>query len=295
MGSVCTIRQAWQWASSFLQEKGTASPEFEAELLVRRCLEVDRARFFTMWNQPWPAEVQEQLSGWLERRAQGEPIQYILGDQEFYGRLFQVNPSVLIPRPETEILVETVLQEAEKEWGDQPLHVVDVGTGSGAIAVTLAAERPHWEVTAIDVSKEALNMARQNARQHQVEERIMWIHGEYLTPLLQGKAPLDILVSNPPYIPSAEVHGLEKQVSQFEPRLALDGGEDGLDPYRVLTNQLAQWNQPVQLVCFEIGADQGKAVSTLVANIAGQGEVSVRKDLAGLDRVVAGWIRRKER
>ncbi|SEM80357.1 peptide chain release factor N(5)-glutamine methyltransferase [Lihuaxuella thermophila] len=292
MESIGTIREAYQWASSFLQDGGISSPEFEAELLIRRSLGVDRTRFFTMWKEPWPAELTPRLRQWIQRRVQGEPLQYIFGDQEFYGRTFEVNPSVLIPRPETELLVETVLREADKEWGDQPLHVVDVGTGSGAIAVTLAVERPRWRVTAIDISRSALQTARRNAARHGVEERMEWIHGEYLTPLLGTASAPDILVSNPPYIPSGQVPKLEKQVSQFEPRLALDGGEDGLDPYRVLTKQLAEWDgKRVRLVCFEIGADQGPEVSNLVRNISREVSVSVRQDLAGRDRIVVGWIR----
>lgn len=292
MESLSTIREAYQWASSFLREGGNPSPEFEAELLIRRSLGVDRTRFFTMWKEPWPAELTPRLRQWIQRRMQGEPLQYIFGDQEFYGRIFEVNPSVLIPRPETELLVETVLREADKEWGDKPLRVVDVGTGSGAIAVTLAVERPRWHVTAIEISQAALQTARRNAARHGVEERMEWIHGEYLTPLIGRKSPPDILVSNPPYIPSALVPKLEKQVSQFEPRLALDGGEDGLNPYQVLTKQLAEWNgKGVRLVCFEIGADQGREVSSLVRKISGDVSVSVRRDLAGRDRIVVGWIR----
>ncbi len=292
MKSSATIREAYQWASSFLREMGNSSPEFEAELLIRRLLGADRTRFFTMWREPWPEELTPCLQQWIQRRMQGEPIQYIVGDQEFYGRVFEVNPSVLIPRPETELLVETVLREADKEWKDKPLRVVDVGTGSGVIAVTLAAERPHWHVTAIDISKAALQTAKKNAARHGVEERIEWICGEYLTPLMKSAPPPDIVVSNPPYIPSGDIPHLEEQVSRFEPRLALDGGEDGLNPYRVLTRQLAKWNgKKVRLVCFEIGADQGREVSAMVQKISGDVNVSVRRDLAGRNRIIVGWIR----
>ncbi|MBA4541853.1 MULTISPECIES: peptide chain release factor N(5)-glutamine methyltransferase [Thermoactinomyces] len=283
------VREAFQRASSFLRGAGVESPEFEAELLLRRFLGVDRARFFLLFRDPWQEEWTAPFQNWLNRRAAGEPLQYIIGDQEFYGRLFQVNPSVLIPRPETEGLVETVLEEAERFLGKRALHVVDVGTGSGAIAITLALEKPEWQVTAIDLSSEALATAKDNAHRHGVKEKITWIHGSYLTPLLPDLPTIDVLVSNPPYIPSAVIPALEKQVQAFEPRLALDGGEDGLEPYRVLTEQFGKWSGK-RLVCFEIGADQGGEVAGLVKKISGAERVEIRQDLAGRDRVVIGFI-----
>jgi release factor glutamine methyltransferase len=287
-----TIREAYLWASSFLQHHDISSYEFEAEWMLRRLLDVDRARFFMIWNEPLVHEAQLRLREWLKRRSQGEPLQYIFGDQEFYGRLFQVNPSVLIPRPETELLVEKVMQEAEMIWGDQPIHVVDVGTGSGAIAVTLACEKPNWSVTAIDISAEALQVARTNARLHGVEEKIRWIHGEYLNPLLEEKAPIQILVSNPPYIPTDVIPTLEKQVALYEPHLALDGGVDGLTPYRVLTWQFAQWSHTPRLACFEIGTEQGEAVANLVKAMADDVDVSVDLDWSGHQRIVIGRVKK---
>ncbi|TCS95574.1 peptide chain release factor N(5)-glutamine methyltransferase [Hazenella coriacea] len=282
------IREAYQQASSFLAQKGIDSPTFEAELLMRRLLQIDRTHFFMKLDEPFPVELQSRWDEWLQRRGVGEPIQYILGDQEFFGRLFEVNPSVLIPRPETEILIETVLTTADQLWSQEPLHVVDVGTGSGAIAVTLAAERPHWKVTAIDISLSALEIAQKNATKHGVREQITWIHGEYLHPL-STNTPVDICVSNPPYIPTDVVPTLEKQVAQYEPLLALDGGVDGLEPYRVLTKQLAQWKAKKQLICFEIGSEQGQAVSSWVSQISLEMTVQVKQDLAGRDRVVVGY------
>jgi release factor glutamine methyltransferase len=244
-----TIREAYQRASSFLRTAGVASPEFEAEWMLKRLLKVDRSRFFLLLPEPWPDSLNASLEDWLGRRASGEPLQYIIGDQEFYGRTFQVNPSVLIPRPETEVLVETIMVESEPFLGNGPLRVVDVGTGSGAIAVTLALEKPHWKLTAMDLSEEALKTAKANATRYGVANRVTWLHGSYLDPLLPTKPPIDILVSNPPYIPSEVVDTLEKQVKEFEPRLALDGGEDGLEPYRVLTRQFSAWSGK-RLICF---------------------------------------------
>ena len=290
-----TIREAWQEASSFLQQSGIiSSPLFEAEYLMRRILGVERALFFVKLAEPWPARFEPKLKEWLRRRSQGEPLQYIVGDQEFFGRVFEVEPGVLIPRPETELLVESVLKEGEKLCSNRPLHVVDVGTGSGAIAVTLALEKPHWRVTAVDISDKALSVAKRNARKFGVKEQIRWALGSYLKPLEKEYPPIDILVSNPPYIRSEEISRLEKTVSHYEPHLALDGGADGLAPYRQMTRQLSGWPQSPRLVAFEIGADQGKDVCDLVRKMPHITRAEVRKDLAGRDRMVLGWFHLKE-
>ncbi|RAL23330.1 peptide chain release factor N(5)-glutamine methyltransferase [Thermoflavimicrobium daqui] len=286
MDSSLTIRAAFQMAASFLRKHEVDSSNFEAEWMLRRLLGVDRTRFFMIWNNPIGSNEYEQLIKWLERRVQNEPLQYIFGDQMFFGREFKVTPAVLIPRPETELLVETVIEEAKGIWGELPLHVVDIGTGSGCIAITLALECPHWHVTAIDLSPQALEVAHFNARKHSVDSRVHFKQGEYLLPLIQSAASLDILVSNPPYIPSEVVPTLEKQVSQYEPHLALDGGADGLQPYRILTNQIEQLPERPQLIAFEIGSDQGTEVAEMVRRVAK--DVLVKPDFAGHDRIVIG-------
>ncbi|MGA8942640.1 MAG: peptide chain release factor N(5)-glutamine methyltransferase [Thermoactinomyces sp.] len=285
-----TVRKVWREASSFLQKNGIASPEFEAEYMMRRILGWDRAQFFARMQEPWQSALDLKLEEWFERRIQGEPLQYIVGDQAFFGRTFAVEPGVLIPRPETELLVEAVLQEGTAISANQPLHVVDVGTGSGVIAITLALEKPLWRITAIDLSRQALAVARRNARKFGVEERIFWIEGSYLQPLQQEYPPIDILVSNPPYIPAEEIGKLEKTVSRYEPRLALDGGPDGLNAYRTLVRQLDGWPVSQRLIAFEIGADQGDRVAGLLQGMKHVRRVEVRQDLAGRDRIVMGWF-----
>lgn len=285
-----TVRQMYQWASSFLREQGSAAPEFEAELLLRRFLGWERTQFFLGWDQWFPVERMDEWNTWLSRRANGEPIQYILGDQEFYGRRFSVNPAVLIPRPETELLVEHVMAEGRKLFGDQPITVVDVGTGSGCIAITLALECPHWQIIAVDLSEQAISVAKENAKHHGVMEKIKWLRGDLLTPLLEQKIPFSVLVSNPPYIPTAQIPRLEKQVAQFEPHLALDGGTDGLDPYRRMVDQLAVLPVEKRLVAFEIGDGQGKEVARLLLALPGVQKSEIRFDLAGRERFVIGWM-----
>lgn len=282
-----TIREAYQEASSFLAAAGIDSPRFEGELLVRESLGMDRTRFFVELDQPYPTACWKPLQQWLKRRADQEPIQYITGKQEFYGRMFQVNPAVLIPRPETELLIEQVLSEASK-WQGKPCRVVDVGTGSGVIAITLALMFPDWEVYAIDLSVDALNMAKQNAHAHGVQERIHWLEGAYLEPLLDSGIAVDMVVSNPPYIPSADVRELKEQVRDYEPELALDGGADGLEAYQEIIRQASQCERPPSLIAFEIGFHQREEVSDLLRQSFPAMEVSAFTDLAGLDRIVIG-------
>lgn len=282
-----TIQEAFRQASSFLRQAGINSANFEAEYLLRRLLELDRTQFFVQFPTPFPKELIEKYNEWLKRRQNHEPLQYIVGDQEFFGRSFQVTPAVLIPRPETEILVESVLQEAEKWCGKKELHVVDVGTGSGCISITIAKERPKWLVTAVDISQEALKVAKENAQRLQAEN-ITFLHGSYLEPVLDV---FDVFISNPPYISFAEMEELEKQVREYEPNLALAGGEDGLEPYRELVKQLKTKQFPRRmLIALEIGAQQGEAVSRLVKQLPGWVRSEIRPDLAGRDRVVLAWI-----
>ncbi|MBA4602943.1 peptide chain release factor N(5)-glutamine methyltransferase [Thermoactinomyces mirandus] len=283
-----TVREVWRKASSFLRQNGIDSPEFEAEYMMRRIIGLDRAHFFAGMQEDWPPALELRLDNWLKRRIQGEPLQYIVGDQAFFGRAFEVEPGVLIPRPETELLVEAVLEEGTMISADRPFHAVDVGTGSGVIAITLALEKPRWQITAIDLSAQALAVAERNARKYGVEDRILWFEGSFLEPLKREYSPIDILVSNPPYIPAGEIGMLEKTVSHYEPRLALDGGADGLDAYRAIVRQLSEWPARPRLIAFEIGADQGDEVARLFQGMENVVNIEVRQDLAGKDRIVIG-------
>jgi release factor glutamine methyltransferase len=287
---VGTIREALLWASSFLREAGMKDPQFEAELLLRHCLGMSRTRFLASLQEPIASEEVAQLAKLCQRRAAHEPIQYMFGVQEFYGREYEVAPGVLIPRPETEILIEQVLRFADRLWSaDSKLKVADIGTGSGAIALTLASERKHWQVTTVDLSPEALTIAKRNAERLGIAERVRFLQGDLMQPLLANGERLDILVSNPPYIPSADVEELDAEVRDYEPRLALDGGEDGLDCYRKLCQALPGVLQPQALVGFEVGIHQSQAVAELLKASNVIHGVEIIRDLAGIERVVIGW------
>ena len=215
----------------------------------------------------------------MERRVEGEPIQYITGVQEFYGLALAVTPAVLIPRPETELLVEAVLGRLPRAG---VLRVADVGTGSGAIAIALAWHLAEARVVAIDCSAEALVVARRNAAAHGVEERIEFVEGDLLGGLAAG-APLDAVVSNPPYIPEDDRAGLERQVREFEPGLALFAGQDGMAMYDRLLPQAWARLQPGGLLALEIGAGQREAVARRLGAWAG---VQFLEDLRGIPRTV---------
>jgi release factor glutamine methyltransferase len=284
-----TIREAYRQASSFLSDQGIQDSLFEVEWMLRELLGVDRASFFLMWDEILTDEQQTKWGTWVKRRGQHEPLQYIFGKANFYDRFFRVTPAVLIPRPETELLVKHVLQDADQFFGNIPLNVVEVGTGSGCIAITLQLERPDWKVTTIDLSEDALDVARQNASLYGVEDQIHFCLGSYLEPVQEEAVQL--IIANPPYIPSPVIANLDKEVKAYEPHLALDGGADGLYPYRVLTQQIAALH-PVtkRLIAFEIGDEQGEQVAELVKGISGCSRVEVRKDIMDRNRYVFGFF-----
>lgn len=288
-GSEKTVREAYVEASSFLKRHRVDEPALNGQLLLEHLLGWSRTKLFLSWQDPFPEEKELDWQRMLSRRAGGEPVQYIIGSEGFYGLTFQVNTSVLIPRPETEILVQEILHRGKRLWpeGDgRPPLVADIGTGSGAIPVVLAARCPTWELAAVDISQEALELARRNAEKNGVGGRIRFLLGDLLAPLAaEGLAP-DIVVSNPPYIKSGDLPDLQREVRDYEPHLALDGGEDGLDLYRRLTEELGLLPVKPRLVGFEVGMGQAPAVAGMLRELGIFDRVSIVKDLAGIERHV---------
>ncbi|WP_028776553.1 peptide chain release factor N(5)-glutamine methyltransferase [Shimazuella kribbensis] len=288
-----TIREAFEQASSFLKTNGIEDALFEAEWMLRELLEIDRASFFLLWEKQLTEEQIDKYQQWLNRRAFHEPLQYIFGDANFYGRPFLVTPDVLIPRPETELLVEHVIKKGDEVFGDQPVRVVEIGTGSGCISITLQLERPHWSVTTIDLSEDALRVAKQNAKTYGVADKITFLRGSFLEPVEQET--IDLFVSNPPYIPSTVVQQLDEEVQRYEPHLALDGGEDGIHPYREITAQIAKLpSADKQLIAFEIGDEQGEQVADLVKRIRNCTQTEILKDFNDRDRYVIGLLEKHD-
>jgi release factor glutamine methyltransferase len=215
----------------------------------------------------------------IQRRRASEPIQYITGEQEFYGLALRVTPAVLIPRPETEQLVEAVLAELD---GARPLRILDVGTGSGAIAIALAHHLPHASVTAVDLSSAALEVAASNAARHALTDRIRFIQSDLLAALSPDEPPFDLIVSNPPYVPTGDRAGLHPQVRDHEPASALFAGPDGLDIYRRLIPQARAALRPDGLLALEIGHNQREAIASL---LSGWNQLRFLDDLQQIPRV----------
>jgi len=254
----------------------------DAELIVLHLLGQSRAWMVAHLYEPYPAAIEHELSQALTRRQEGEPIQYITGEAEFFGLTFKVSPGVLIPRPETEHLVEEVLRLAA---GIEGLRIADIGTGSGAIAVALAHSLPAAKVWATDISPEALKIARRNAARNGVEERITFAEGD-LFASLDGQR-FNIIASNPPYVPLTDLASLSTEVRDFEPHAALFGGDDGLDIYRRLIPEAKALVSPGGWLVMEIGYGQQQAVEAqLEAN--GYSEIHFIPDYQGIPRVAVG-------
>lgn len=261
-------------------EPTSLSASLDAQLLMAEVLGVSRAHVLAHPERPLSDDESAQFSMLVERRLNSEPVAYLLGRRAFYDREFIVTPAVLIPRPETEDLLERAL--ASLQAARPGAVAVDVGTGSGALAVTFAALRPHVQVYATDISPAALAVARLNAQQHGAQ--ITFLEGDLLVPLVEKGIHVDIIMANLPYIDSAVVPTLE--VSRHEPILALDGGADGLDLVRRLLEQAPAVIRPGGLILLEIGYNQGTRTAALIQQVFPSAQVEVIPDFAGFDRVV---------
>ncbi|OCT13083.1 protein-(glutamine-N5) methyltransferase, release factor-specific [Paenibacillus pectinilyticus] len=283
-----TVREAFVKASSFLGAQGVAEASSCTELLLQHLLGgCSRTELlFRWWQEPMPEELVATWDQLVARKAAGEPVQYITGEQDFFGLPFKVGPAVLIPRPETELLVEALLHEGSRLFPQGAPLLADVGTGSGIIPVSIAHARPTWRVAASDISAAALEMARENAQRHDVAARVEWLEGDLLEPYIErGLAP-DILVSNPPYIPDGDLPALMPEVRLFEPHTALFGGVEGLDLYRRMISQLPRLPRIPTVVGFEVGIGQAEAVAALLRAVADWTEIRFVQDLQGIDRHV---------
>ncbi|WP_207871757.1 protein-(glutamine-N5) methyltransferase, release factor-specific [Enterococcus sp. DIV2402] len=270
-----TYQEVLSWASSFLEEQGKEGYAIQYVFLARK-----------HWTKTdWLLNMRKEISFAEEQQLQSDlaallanhPPQYLIGYEEFYGRRFQVTTDTLIPRPETEELVALCLEKNSSE----PLTVVDVGTGTGAIAITLKAERPNWQVMAVDISVSALEIAQKNSRALTTE--VDFYLGDTLEPISQ---PIDVLISNPPYISQAEWSLMDESVRLFEPKTALFASNNGLAMYEKLAQQAKMKLQPHGKIFLEIGFQQGEAVKKLFQEAFPDKVIEIKKDLAGQDRMV---------
>jgi release factor glutamine methyltransferase len=278
------IHEALAWASSFLADNGREA--FAAEILMRHVLGcVNRTEMLMRLHDQMDAGMYQQLKAAVERHVEGEPVQYITGKEEFYGRTFSVNKEVLIPRPETEELVEHTLALISEHFGDdETVSVADIGTGSGAISVTMALEDDRLQVYTVDIAEESIEVAKGNADRLGAE--VEFILGDLLQPFIEKDMKLDVVVSNPPYIPDHEIEVLDTIVKDREPMRALSGGEDGYVFYRRFMEELPLVLKEKAIVGFEVGAGQGETVAAMLCITFPGSEVYVKEDISGKDRMV---------
>ncbi|MEZ4220110.1 MAG: peptide chain release factor N(5)-glutamine methyltransferase [Polyangiaceae bacterium] len=281
-----TVDRVLAWAIQDFQTRGIDSARLEAELLLSGVLALDRIQLILQRSRPLNGDELSRFRDHIKRRRRGEPLFYILGRREFFGHSFRVTAAVLIPRPDSEVLVETALARTQSRsmYG----NLLDLCTGSGCIAVAFAKQRRTWRVLATDISEAALEVARHNVLRlgvvHQVELRA----GDLFRAVPAGRR-FDAIVANPPYIPGADVEALDVGIREFEPKLALSGGDDGLDVLRRIVRDAPSFLLPSGSLSLEIQFDQGEAVSALLRE-SGFEDVQVHRDLGQRDRVVSGTL-----
>jgi release factor glutamine methyltransferase len=311
------LREAIRTGAEYLRKAGIDHARLDAEVLLRHVLGVGKAELYLGLDLALDAATEREFHQLLSRRAGREPVAYITGHKEFWSLDFVVTPAVLIPRPETELLVALSLARATivpphpslspvvggegKGEGVRdsrsdalayldsrpPLKILDLGTGSGAIAVSLAKESPQARIVAVDISAAAIEIACLNARRHGVEERMEFVSGDLLEPVAEEREGFDLIVANPPYIRSGDLAGLEPEIREWEPTTALDGGADGLLYYRRIVAAAGVYLKTGGTILLELGEGMGQSVARLFADAGGFESAQVYRDYAGKERVVA--------
>ncbi|PEE41101.1 peptide chain release factor N(5)-glutamine methyltransferase [Bacillus pseudomycoides] len=276
------VYEALKWASSFLQENGR--DENAGEIVLCHVLKTNRTGLMMNMREEMSEEQQKTFTSFIHKHVGGIPIQYMMGYEMFYGRSFFVNEEVLIPRPETEELIVGVLDRIQRMFGKQELHIADIGTGSGAISITLALENQNLHMYTVDIAQESIEVAKGNAKA--LGANVTFYHGDLLSPIYETGQKLDVVVSNPPYIPEEDWRCLSPVVKEHEPKRALVGGEDGLDFYRRFMEELPNVLQRKAIVAFEVGIGQGEDVKRLLQQTFPHAHVEVVFDINGKDRMV---------
>jgi release factor glutamine methyltransferase len=276
---VWTVLDLIQWGSDYFRQKGVDSPRLTIELMLCAVLDVPRVQLYTGHDRPLSRSELDTLRGYVKRRIHHEPLQYILGEAPFYGLTVTVSPAVLIPRPETELLVDQALRFLKDR---QQALCLDIGTGSGIIPVTCAVKNPHATWIALDIAHDACLIAEANSKRHAVDHLVTILRQDALSMMPAG--PFDLITMNPPYIPANEVADLEAEVRDFEPHVALTDDADGLTFYRMLSNQVDTVLKPGGCALMEMMHGQSDDVQALFAQC--HGSVSLIDDLAGIPRIL---------
>ena len=282
-----TILSLIKWATGYFTAHGIDSPRATAEILLATLLNLKRIDLYLRYDQPLSNSELSEFKLLIKRRINREPVAYIIGKKEFWSLELEVTPDVLIPRPDTETLVEAALScLAPVDAPAAPAgQVLELGTGSGAIVLALASERPSYCYVATDISLSALQVAKNNARRHQLDAAVRFVAGNWLDPFSPDKPVFDMIVSNPPYIPTGDISGLQPEVSRFEPMLALDGRSDGLHAIRQIIFSAHPLLKPQGVLLIEMGFNQKEAVIDLIRQSGHYHPFKIIKDYAGHDRV----------
>jgi len=280
-----TIQKLLTWVTEYLTQKGVDAPRLSAELLLSHVLGLKRIELYTQYNKVVVQDQLDRLHGLVKRAGEHEPVAYLVGRTEFYSIEFEVTPDCLIPRPETELLVQRSIEFLRKRTG--PQYICDLCTGCGVIAVAIAKNVPDAKVLATDISEPALAGAAKNVEKHKLQDRIELRHGDLFEPLVPQLDLFDLMVCNPPYVSAAEYEALDRNVKDYEPRIALYAGQDGLDLYRRIAEKVDQFLKPDGLLLLEIGYQQGPAVRELLEQTGALAQIQIDKDLQHHDRVVA--------
>jgi release factor glutamine methyltransferase len=285
-----TVQQALNWATDYLRDHGVENPRLNAELLLARAMSLNKEGLYLRLRDGLREEEGETIGDLVRRRANGEPLQYILGHQEFWSIDLKVDPRVLIPRPETEHLVEEALSILTNISSKKIPSVLELGTGSGAIAISLAREVGNMFLVATDLSGDALTVALENAKRASVSDKIRFVKGDLLRPFRSGEI-FDLILMNPPYIPDPDINGLAGEIKDHEPLSALKGGKDGLEFYQRLISQIPSYLKREGWILLEVGNHQASSVSRMIETEGCFRKPERVRDLAGIERVVKAQLK----
>lgn len=280
-----TVRRILDWTINYLKEQGSESPRLEAEILLAHARNCRRIQLYTQFDQPLTDQERGVMRNLVKRRGAAEPVAYLVGHKEFFSLDFLVRPGVLIPRPETEVLVSEALDAARTI----PVpRVLDLCTGSGCVGIAIAKNAPAAQVTAVELHEPALAAARENVERNGVQGRVMVLQGDLYAPIPSGER-FELIVSNPPYVAQSEISELPRDVRDHEPHSALDGGPDGLDVIRKIVEDAPAWLAPGGRLLLEFSPEQAGGIRDLCER-RGFANTAIKNDLAGRPRVIAARL-----
>lgn len=281
-----TVLNSLTGAAEYLKKKGIESPRLNAELLLSDILKCKRLELYLLFDRPLSEDETDKYRDYIRRRAIFEPLQYIIGKVEFFGLEFEVDNSVLIPRPETELLVETVINSVNFE---SEINILDIGCGSGNISVSLAKKIPNCKVIGIDIIENSLTLAKRNSQKNEVSEKVVFLKQNIFEGFGDNKVNFEVIVSNPPYISAVEFEKLDPELKLYEPKAALTDGNDGLEFYRKICSLTGLLLKKEGKIFLELGSGQADTVSRIFyENHIGM--VDIKKDYSGIDRVIIGEL-----